>query len=381
LKTLSLFVFIDALGWEILQKHDFLENVLVQKSPLGTVFGYSSTCDPTIITGLSPQEHGHFSFFNYDPPRSPFGWAHWLGLLPRSLTSRGRVRHWISKIAGKLLGYQGYFQLYNMPFDRLKLFDYSEKRDIYGPGGINSGALNIFDLLRREQVPFHLSNWRQSEEKNLEALSQAFVNAPPRIAYLYLAAMDAILHREGTSGRDVAAKISWYDQKLRQILDLASQTYDEVRLFVFSDHGMTDVVGTLDLMPHIDKLGLRFGVDYAAVYDSTMARFWFLNSGAELAIRDVLNTVPSGRILSDQELSDFGCLFPDKKYGDLFYLLDPGVLLCPSFMGERPLAGMHGYDPLHKDSVASFSSNLNLEAPAQLSGIFALMAQEAGIGG
>jgi hypothetical protein len=38
-----------------------------------TVFGYSSTCDPTIITGKAPQDHGHFPFFYYNPDLSPFG--------------------------------------------------------------------------------------------------------------------------------------------------------------------------------------------------------------------------------------------------------------------------------------------------------------------
>jgi hypothetical protein len=377
---LSLFVFVDALGWEILNRHAFLDDVLVTKRPLQTVFGYSSTCDPTIITGLSPQQHGHFSFFNYDPARSPFRWAHWLSLLPRRLTSRGRVRHWISRIVGKCLGYSGYFQLYNMPFDRLHNFDYSEKRDIYAPGGINSGDLNIFDHLRRERIPFHLSDWRKSETHNLESLSQSMSGAKPRLAYLYLAAMDAILHAEGTCGPSVAAKMAWYDQQLRQVLDQAERHYNNVRLFLFSDHGMTDVHSTLNLMPQIESLGYRFGHDYAAVYDSTMARFWFANPRAAQDIRATLDQIPEGKVLTDAQLSEYGCLFPAAKYGELFYLLNPGVLLCPSFMGERPLAGMHGYAPGDKDSVASFSSNLKMEnTPPGLADLFGLMAGEVGI--
>ena len=73
-KRLTLCVFIDALGWEILQRHSFLDDIVVEKRPLNTVFGYSSTCDPTIITGKMPRDHGHFAFFTYDPENSPFGW-------------------------------------------------------------------------------------------------------------------------------------------------------------------------------------------------------------------------------------------------------------------------------------------------------------------
>jgi hypothetical protein len=49
-KKLTLCVFIDALGWEVLQRHPFLDDILAVKAPLNTIFGYSSTCDPTILT-------------------------------------------------------------------------------------------------------------------------------------------------------------------------------------------------------------------------------------------------------------------------------------------------------------------------------------------
>ncbi len=64
--TLTLFLFVDALGWELLQKHSFLDDALPYRRPLDTVFGYSSTCDPTILTGKAPRDHGHFSFFCYN---------------------------------------------------------------------------------------------------------------------------------------------------------------------------------------------------------------------------------------------------------------------------------------------------------------------------
>ncbi|MBI2951474.1 hypothetical protein HYY27_05230, partial [bacterium] len=60
-RKLALFVFIDAFGWEILRRRPFLDDLLKVKAPLTTVLGYSSTCDPTILTGRLPREHGHFS--------------------------------------------------------------------------------------------------------------------------------------------------------------------------------------------------------------------------------------------------------------------------------------------------------------------------------
>lgn len=382
-KSISLFVFIDALGWEILQEHSFLDDVLVHKAPIGTIFGYSATCDPTILTGLLPRDHGHFSFYAYDPEHSPFRRSLFLQLMrlvPKALSSRNRARNVVGRILKKKLAYTGYFNIYNMPFSLLKYFDYTEKRDLYQPQGINSGASTIMDYLRERNLPFYLSNWRASEEENLAALHAALTSkdTPVGFGYLYMAAMDATLHKHGKHHVEVDEKIAWYEEKLRETLAIAEQEYEEIRLFVFSDHGMTDITGLCDLRSHIDSCGLTFGKDYAVVYDSTMARFWFLREGAEKPIRDILEKQSaSGTIMTQEQLHRYGADFADKRYGDLFFLLHPGVLLVPSHMGERPLKGMHGYAPEDKDSVASFSSNIPLsKSPARLDDLYNLMKSE-----
>jgi hypothetical protein len=379
-KSVSIFVFIDALGWEIVKDIPFLDGEAVVKRPLGTVFGYSSTCDPTIITGAAPRDHGHFSFFVYDPPRSPFRPLGALGLLPKSIVDRGRVRHWISRLVGGAYGYTGYFQLYAIPFDKARLFDYTEKRDIYLEGGINGGQPSVFVLLDRAGIPFFRSDWRKGDARALADAQAALSSGKPRLAYVYLAAMDAVLHADGSGSARARDMIRDYDLSLRRLLETARGSYDEVRLFAFSDHGMTDTVGLCPLMERIESTGLRFGVDYAAVYDSTMARFWFLKPGAEQRVREALAGERRGRILDDGTLRAWGIDFPGKRYGELFFLLDPGVLLCPSFMGAKPMAGMHGYAPDDAGSVASFFSTVPLEAPPHgLADLFGLMSAEAGL--
>lgn len=364
-RRVALFVFIDAFGWELLKALPFLDDVLVHKQPLGSIFGYSSTCDPTILTGLLPRDHGHFSFFYYDPAKSPFRAMKALGVLPRSITGRGRVRHWMSRLIKKFYGYTGYFQIYAVPFDRIGMMDYSEKRDIYERDGINSGARTIFDELRDRKVPFHMSDWRAGERTNLDSLAKALGEGQIRFAYLYMAAMDAILHADGKDSQRVRDKIKWYEAEIRRLLEIARRRYDDVALYIFSDHGMTDITDLCDLKGAIEKTGFRFGTDYAAVYDSTMARFWFLRPGAREKIEECLRQEKRGHIMPPEEMHEFGCDFPDKRYGELFFLLDPGVLLCPSDMGEKPIKGMHGYTPRHADTFAMYASSEKLLAPPQ----------------
>ena len=374
---LSLFVFIDAFGWALLQRHAFLDDELATKAPLGTVLGYSSTCIPTILTGKLPREHGHFSSFYYDPVASPFKAYRHLSLLPVALTRRDRFRRLVSKSMQEHLGYTGYFQIYNVPFKHLPCFDYAEKRDIYAPGGINTGIATIFDHLDREHIPFHCSDWRLSEEENLGSLERDMELGEIDAAYLYLPALDGTLHMHGPHSTVVAAKIAWYERKLRAILARARRNYDTVNLYVFSDHGMASVDDSCALVKRIDDIGLEFGTDYVAMYDSTMARFWFLNDAARHAIEVALRNEPRGRILSDSELRKFGCDFPNHQYGELIFLMNPGVLICPSFMGHKAIAGMHGYDPEHVDSVAMFATNTQLDVlPRRLDNLHDVMVRE-----
>lgn len=377
-KPLSLFIFIDALGWELAKHYPFLDDLLSTKTPLDTIFGYSSTCEPTILTGKMPHEHGHFAFFTKSEGDSLFRYYRILGLLPKFITRRGRVRNYMSKILKRVHGITGYFQIYNMPFKHLHLFDYTEKRDIFESGGINGQQPIIFDYFREQGIQFHKSNWRLGEEENLAAAGRAIDAGKIDIGYVYMASMDAILHDEGKYGAGVSEKMSWYEEKIENLLERAEKHYDEVRLFVFSDHGMTDTLSTVPLMQRIESLGLHFGKDYLAAYDSTMARFWFENSTARDSITQSLEQEPHGHILSNEELAGWGCDFQDNDYGELFFLMDPGRLLCPSFMGEKPLRGMHGYAPEHEDSVAAFMTNVrDIETPKRLEDLYTLMQSEA----
>ena len=54
--SIDLFVFVDALGWDLAERRRFLTDLLPHRQPCDTLFGYSCTCDPSILTGTLPQE-------------------------------------------------------------------------------------------------------------------------------------------------------------------------------------------------------------------------------------------------------------------------------------------------------------------------------------
>jgi hypothetical protein len=375
---ISIVVFIDALGWEVLKGRRFMEDRLPFRRKLRSVFGFSSACIPSILTGLMPRDHRHWSFFYYSPQTSPFKPLRLLGLLPKSVVDRGRVRNLVSKLIKRLYSYTGYFQLYNIPFKYIDKFDYCEKSDLFVPGGMNRGE-NIFDHLSRAGVPYHVSDWRDSEENNLDALKADLQKGEVVFALLYMASMDALLHEVGKESPQVDRKLAWYEDRLEDILRTASEHYEEVRLFICSDHGMATIHTHVDLMSKVESLGLAFGRDYTATYDSTMGRFWFHNAAARERIVTLLEQVPDGRILSQDELKQLGCDFEGDQYGELIFLMNAGVLIVPSHMGLKPITGMHGYHPDDPDSDASLLSNVEPPYPAEaITDVFHLMRAESG---
>ena len=372
----NIFIFIDSLGYEILNRQSFLDDIIKLRLPLKTPLGYSSAAVPTILSGQQPSIHGHWSFFYYSPHSSPFRYLRYLSALPRMITDRGRVRRYLSKGVQKILGYTGYFQLYNAPLEHLHFFDYCEKRDIFLPGGLNQGR-GIFDVLFDNGIPYHVSNWRRSDKENIELALTDIEKENMGFAFIYLSELDGLLHSYGTKHLKIKEKIYWYEQKLYELFEIAKRN-GQVEIFVFSDHGQADVHKTLDLMASIENLGLKFGEDYVAFYDSTIARFWFLNPQAEKIIRNLLSTLNDGNILDEEELKALGVYWPDGKFGQLMFLVNPGILIVPSHMGKKAMAGMHGYHPEDPSADGIFLSNQILDKnPKHLTDLFPLMVRQA----
>ena len=89
---LPLFIFIDACGWEIIKHRPFARGFAPNRKRLDSVFGYSSACVPSIVSGAWPVEHRNWCYFVYDPKKSPFKSLRPLRFLPSAVTSRPAIR-------------------------------------------------------------------------------------------------------------------------------------------------------------------------------------------------------------------------------------------------------------------------------------------------
>ena len=375
---LPLFVFIDACGWEIIKDSSFARDLAPNRKRLTSVFGYSSACVPSIVSGRWPAEHRNWSYFIYAPERSPFAFLRPLRWLPKKLTGRRIFRRWLSKLIKRRMRFRGYFDLYNVPFEHVSLYDFTEKKSPLCPGGMNQG-LNIFDHLERTQIPYHVSAPETSEEANLAALIRDVRSESIDFAFLYWAGLDGLLHQVGNRSDEIEPKLRLYESWINSLYTVAGEHYEEVRLYIFSDHGMANCEEHLDLKARVERLPLRVPDDFAVVYDSTMARFWFKHDRARLLITNLLLDIPQGRIIPDEELQALGTFFPDREFGELIYLVKEGVLIVPSHMGERPIRAMHGYHPGDPQSYAALCTN-QTSIPDEVTAIpdmFQLMLRDA----
>lgn len=374
---IDIFVFADALGWALASRRGFAADLLPVRNRCETLLGYSSTCDPTILTGTLPREHGHFSFFIRAKGPSPFAGLRYFGFIPEIVAGHHRVRNRVSRVIARRQGYTGYFQLYSVPFSKLPYLDYSEKRDIYEPGGILGGQTTIFQHWQKSGKPWLRSDWRRPDPENVAQALAGIDKGDIELLYLFTARLDAVMHKYGVDHPEVDAAFERFAANLRQLADVAARRYREVRLHVFSDHGMADVNVCSDLLPRWNKLGFRYGRDYVAVWDSTMVRFWFHREEVRRVATAWLAEQPDGELLTDERLDGYGCLFPNREYGELFYLLPSGSLFVPSFLNQRKVTAMHGYAPEHPDSAAAWLANTETRPVAGLTDIFPVMLAAA----
>lgn len=363
-KTIDVFMFIDAMGWEVIKDKNFLEDVLPHRYRVKMQFGYSSTAIPTILSGKKPTEHGHLGFFYYNPEKSPFKMLKFFRFLPKVIFSNWRVRVKLSKLIAKLKGFTGYFELYSVPFERLPYFDYSERYDIYAANGL-APVKNIKDELLERNIPHHISNWRLSEDANFQAVSDDVKRGEIRFAFLYTAAMDGLLHKVTKDGKEIPEKLKWYSEKIKKLIDEIKENYDDFTFHVMSDHGMTTLTEGVDIQGTVESVPFKWGKDYIDMHDSTMGRYWFFNDDAKKAILEKLENAPHGHLLTREEKVKYGIDFEDNKYGEEIFLMDAGYQIEPCDLGRKALPGMHGFAPEDKDSFASFLSTEKMDPKPQ----------------
>jgi hypothetical protein len=355
-RRLLLVIMIDALGHRLVRESGSFGFLEAPDGPVRSVCGYSSACIPSLLTGRTPAEHGHWAMYVRDPARSPFRRYRLLIRLLAGALGRDYLTRRILARALWHAGVRGYYNLYQIPLRLLPQFDLPERHDLYRPGGV-AGYETPFDSAERLGLPWESWAWRLPEQERRARLAAALEAGRAAMLFYYAPEFDAVGHAAGTRDGAAHACLGELSGFVAEMLARAERRYDEVRLLVFGDHGMTDVRGVHDLLGPLASLGLRQPQELLYFVDSTMIRFWSFRAGVRERCAALLAEAGCGRILDDGECEELGILFPDRRYGETIFLADPGEILVPSFMGHDAPRGMHGYHPADEDSSTILLSN------------------------
>lgn len=341
----SIFVLMDALGWEWIKEHPFLKEVAPYRRPLDSVLGFSTAAIPSILTGRFPEEHGRLSLFYRANGHSPFKKLSLICAMPPWMVENRYARFAVKTTARRMNNLSGYFQLYGVPLKYLPKLDICEKRNIYAPGGI-PGSTSIFDLLHGDGKSYKTYCYHDGTDDELMTGMEADLRAgSAKFYFLYLAELDHFLHLHADDRGAAAQVLQKYSVKLAHLHQIATGIYGAADMHVFGDHGMAPTVATIDVQARLVALPIRAATDYMCLLDSTMARFWFFSDRARNLVTSALKELDGGRWLDSDDLVNLRSWFPDGKYGEQIFLTEPGTVIAPSHMGVRAPAGMHGFLP------------------------------------
>ncbi|MGA9725387.1 MAG: alkaline phosphatase family protein [Candidatus Binatus sp.] len=370
----SIFVLVDALGWEWIKEHPFLKEVAPYRRPLDSVLGFSTAAIPSILTGRFPEEHGRLSLFHRANGHSPFEKLKLICAMPPAMVENRYARFAVKTMARRINHLHGYFQLYGIPLSYLPKLDVCEKRNIYAPGGI-PGSTSIFDLLHEDGKSYKTYCYHDGTDDQLLASIEADMRAgAAKFYFLYLAGLDYFLHLHADDREAAAGMLEKYSTALARIHEIAVKTYGAADIHVFGDHGMAPTEVTIDIQARLAPLPIKASRDYLCLLDSTMARFWFFTARARELVTNALKNVDGGRWLDSDDLIKLHSFFPDGKYGEQIFLTESGTVIAPSHMGAQAPAGMHGFLPSAPHSRSAFVSSVDYgDTINQITDIFGVM--------
>lgn len=371
MKATTVFIYLDACRFDYISKKSspFLFEIGEKglRKKVRPTAGFTQRTP--MLTGTYPSTSGHFTWYLYDPMNSPFRWIRPFGFSKKVL-AYNRFAKWAVRMLTKIITGNIYPDPAYIPLDLLPYFDVSinkfplEQELSHLPNIISlckknglkyMNAMNTFSTVGSK----HYGEFFKLVQKSLKA-------GKKHDLYLtHLGDLDVMGHKHGPDSRLVSETLHNIDQHIEQLCSLLSKNYDSYKILLVSDHGMRMISSFVDIVEILGQLKSKVPKDFLYFLDSTLARFWFKNEKAKKEVMEKLLEIGYGRIISDEEKKKRHMNFNDNRYGDLYFWLEKGCVLCPSFFQKKPegTRGMHGYldDDLMLGTFIVYLSNEEIE--------------------
>ncbi|CEG13375.1 hypothetical protein MSIBF_A380003 [groundwater metagenome] len=378
-KEITCYILLDAFKEEYIKHTIFMKNIEKRYiSKIEEQFGFASYRSAA-FAGVYPETSNICTMWCYSSKTSIYKrFKPFLKFMDK-INSK-QIRNFIGKMfSGLLILSQkigitklhpvGWYNPIDIPFNLLPYLDISEKTTETKPGYLSTKTL--FDLLRLHNKRFIYLGGSEdgfflshNYKKNIKRAINEIVNKNPDFIYFHVGDSDVFGHAYGPNGEETNFVHKYEDKFVEDIYKFLKDRYEIVNLIVGGDHGMVKVINTINIWEKLQNLSIKLEKDYIVFLDSPMARFWFFNEKAENEIREMLEKLDCGKILTEEDYKKYKIRFKDNRYGDLIWLANPGTLIFPNFFGwYKPVKGMHGYAPECEDNKGAFMiiTNKNIE--------------------
>lgn len=341
-----LVVFIDSFPYDYLDHAPFLSS-LAQRIRLIPGFGYSSTNQVELLSGLTPDDLGYYGEWTYDPDNSPF--RRWR--LPLRMASPVRHIYYLDRAAHRVLGKVTKLAVKNVPFSQIGYFSHP--------------YISVFDKRFPRDSLLKLPNVKGAFSYNYGSLPwpeidrAVYKRAKELIAELHegqhlvvsMTKLDMIGHLFGPDSPQYREKIAELDCWLADLYESLLARFPSGILAVMSDHGMANV--SRGVTPNIEKVfGSPRPDKYFYYLDGTLLRVWTAKKSLAGEIGDFLQELKIGSVATPSERASFG--LTSSSFGDVIFMIDEPLMFVPCFWGGRISRGMHGYHPANPSQHGIF---------------------------
>lgn len=403
-KSKTVFVLIDALRSDYINDNDspFLNGFAMKNNYYKTVIQSRSFCERSeIFTGLSSKESGFFTAIGYNPDFSPYQKIKipfWFNSIEKILLKNNLYRRIRNKILSQFLDPKfSKMKAYSIPMSFLPYFSLTEDRESSYSDNAFDGLDNIFGECKKLNIKVYQDSFTSLTQRNtntdkerLELISEN-INEDFDFYLLYIGIMDKIGHIYGPDSPQRKKCLRELDQSLEEIYSSINNIFPKTKFIFLGDHGMVQVDQKIDVIKEILDLSKNFklkqGIDFIYFVDSTMLRVWYFNSRAKYILENEIRRnklLCSNGIFIDENLSlEYEIPFPDRRYGDILWLANTGILVFPDFFhNDFPYKGMHGYDASYQSSKGvclESSEEHNVLSEIKLTDIYKILKKNLNI--
>lgn len=269
----------------------------------------------TMWTGRYPHEHGMWQVSLQD--ERDFGAGKPQDLLPDIVgTTLQCLVHSVT----------GNFALAGVPDRRRRRFQIHKTKHLWHgwnmPLSFN-GLDTIFNIIGEDDCCLL---YEERFDRLAEKLNPAFVKGK-RLQVYDAHATDLFTHWNIDNDDRM---LSAYRELDRQVAVLHGICKEKgITLMLLSDHAQQRVTETLDIMGKIREFGIGDN-EISYFVEASKTRFWFHSAGAREKVLEYLSGLGKGTLLHFEELYKYNVKFDDDRYGEYYYITDPGVIFHPN---------------------------------------------------